>query len=482
MKHNQLLSQFSELLAQHSRQVEIDVSMQRLDTAKASEHLIMGLFREVCGLKHLKNLNATDRRNFPGIDLLDEVNRVGVQVTATPSLDKIKESVETCKRHGLDAKIDRLIIYVLVKRQASYSQIGVDRIGAKFPFDVDRDVMDYLSLAQKAESVEPNRLAAAVTVLESYLRGVPAGLADADFDPPSTPPSKVSLNLLEVYFPSRLFVADLLDKKVKGGSRGNERNRVRSAAKRLGRLVPSDYMARGGQIITFYDLEGADHPFVGLIDSGTITPLTSREFYSIDSDHEATFKGLLRFTLQQKLYRQRVTWKHHDGLFIFLPDKAEDEKRRISWSSKRTSTRTVFERKRNNKDPSKTLICKHLAFAVDFVRNDAAWYVALTPDWFFSYGDYFDRSRFADKPLAWLKRRETNQIVMSHFRFLCSWLKNLDGEDLFNSCTSELPSLTFTDEVSFPNHPPLDDQSWLPVRTTDADTQGDMFGHFGDEI
>lgn len=481
MKHNQLLSQFSELLAQHSRQIEIDVSMQRLDTAKVSEHLILGLLREVCGFKHLKNLNTTDRRNFPGLDLLDEVNRVGVQVTATPTLDKIKETIETCKRHGLDGKIDRLIIYVLVQRQASYSQAGVDRIGAKFRFDVDRDVVDYLGLAQKAESIEPNRLAAAVTVLESYLRGVPAGLADADFDPPAAPPSKVALNLLEVYFPSRLFVANLLDEKAKKGKRGDERNRVRAAAKELGRLVPSDYMARGGQIITFHDLERADHPFVGLIDSGTVTPLTSREFYSIDTDHESTFKGLLRFTLQQKLHRQRVTWKHDDGLFVFLPNKAEDEKRRIVWSNKKKSTRTVFERKRNNKDPSKTLVCKHLAFAVDFVRNNAAWYIALTPDWFFSYGDHFGRSRFADKPLAWLKRRENNQIVMGHFRFLCAWLKSLDSEDLFNSATNGLPSLTFTDEVSFPNHPPLDDELWLPVRTADADMEGDMFGHFGDE-
>ena len=479
MKHNQLLSQFSELLAQHSRQIEIDVAMQRLDTAKLSEHLILGLLRELVGLKYLRNLNATDRRNFPGLDLLDEVNRVGVQVTATSSLEKIKECIETCKRHGLDGKIDRLIVYVLVQRQGSYAQASLDRIGAKFSFDVSRDVLDYRSLAQSAEAAEPNRLSAALTVLESYLRGVPAGLANEDFDPPASPPSKVSLNLLEVFFPALLFVANLLDGK--GGKRGDERKHVRAAAKELGRLVPSDFMARGGQLITFHDLESDSHPFTGLIDPGTVTPLTAREFYSIDPDHESTFKGLLRFTLQQKLHRQRVTWKHDDALFVFMPDKAEDERRRIAWSNKKKSTRTVFERKRNNKDISKTLICKHLAFAVDFVHNDAAWYIALTPDWFFSYGEHFNRSRFADKSLAWLKRRETNQIVMGHFRFLCAWLKSLDGEDLFNDSTNSLPSLTFSDEVSFPNHAPLDDEQWLPVRSVDSESEGDMFGHFGDE-
>ena len=481
MKHNQLLERFTELLAQHSREIEIAVAAQRLDTARLSEQIVLGLLREVCGFKHLKNLNATEARSFPGLDLIDEVNRIGVQVTATPTLEKIKETIETCKRHGLDSKIDRLIVYVLTQRQASYAQASIDGIGALFRFDASRDVVDFRGLARVAETIEPNRLSAAVTLLESYLRGVPAGLADADFDPPASPASKVSLNLLEVYFPSRLFVANLLDAKAKGGKRGDERNRVRAAAKELGRFVPSDYMARAGQLITFHDLEGNDHPFMGLIDPGTVTPLSSREFYSIDVDHESTFKGLLRFTLQQKLHRQRVTWKHDDGLFVFLPDKPEDEKRRIVWSNKKKSTRTVFERKRNNKDPSKTLICKHLAFAVDFVRNDAAWYIALTPDWFFSYGDHFDRSRFSDKPLAWLKRRETNQIVMGHFRFLCVWLKSLDGEDLFNNSTNGLPSLTFTDDVSFPNHPPLDDEQWLPVRTADTDTEGDMFGHFGDE-
>lgn len=455
--------------------------MQHFDSAKVSEQLLLGLLREICGFKNLRNLNAAEKLNYPGLDLLDKEARVGVQVTATPTLDKIKNTIETCKRHSLDSEIDRLIVYVLTDKQGSYSQPAIDRLEAKFHFDVTKDVVDYRDLARCAATAEPQRLAAAVGILEAYLRGVPVGLSEADFDPPSAPLSEVSLNLLAVTFPPRIFVADIRDANVKGAKRRDQRKRLREVAEEIDRKLPSDFVVRSGKVITFHDLEEDDHPFRGLIDPGTVTPLSSREFYAIDADHESTFKSLLRFALQQKLYQHRVMWQHEDGLFVFLPDKDENPKRRITWSNKKKSTRTVFERKRNNKDPSKTLNCKHLAFAVDFVRSDSAWYVAVAPDWFFSYGDGYRRSRYADKPLSWLKRHENNQIVAGHFRFLCVWLKSLDGRDLFNDASDSAPSLTFTDAVAFPNHPPLDDDQWLPVQAAESHTDGDIFGNFGDE-
>lgn len=481
MKHTQLLSNFSELLAQHSRQIAVEAAMQHFDSAKVSEQLVLGLLREICGFRNLRNLNAAEKVNYPGLDLLDKEARVGVQVTATPTLDKIKNTIETCKRHGLDGEIDRLIVYVLTDKQSSYSQPAIDRLDAKVRFDVAKDVVDYRDLARFAGVADPQRLTAAVGILEAYLRGVPVALSEADFDPPASPLSEVALNLLAVKFPARIFVADIRDANVKATKRRDQRKRLREVAEEMDRKLPSDFVVRSGKVITFHDLEEDDHPFKGLIDPGTITPLSSREFHAIDPDHESTFKSLLRFALQQKLYQHRVMWQHEDGLFVFLPEKDANPKRRITWSNKKKSTRTVFERKRNNKDPSKTLNCKHLAFAVDFVRSDSAWYVALAPDWFFSYGDDYRRSRYADKPLSWLKRHENNQIVAGHFRFLCAWLKNLDGHDLFSKRSDSTTSLSFADAITFANHPPLDDEQWLPVQVAEHRGEGDMFGNFGDE-
>jgi SMEK domain-containing protein len=69
--------------------------------------------------RNLKNVNA-ERRNFPAIDLADDKLKVGVQVTATGSLEKIKSTLATAIRHGLHEKYSRIVVYVLTKEQDSY--------------------------------------------------------------------------------------------------------------------------------------------------------------------------------------------------------------------------------------------------------------------------------------------------------------------------------------------------------------------------
>ena len=91
---------------------------------------------------------------------------------------------------------------------------------------------------------------------------------------------------------------------------------------------------------------------------------------------------------------------------------------------------------------AKTFLCKHFAFAADFVYSSGRWYVALTPDWYFSFGDDFRRSTYADANLSWLKRKEVNRTVADHFRFLTSWLSALDQEDLFESIKSPASAMS----------------------------------------
>src|SRR5690606_12221771 len=99
------------------------------------------------------------------------------------------------------------------------------------------------------------------------------------FDPPIGPKEDVSLNLLELYVPSRIYVADLVDLgKLRGhGRRRGQRQAVRELAKELGARVPSDYMVSEGRLITFHALDQTNHPFEKLIDPGTVTPLESQE-------------------------------------------------------------------------------------------------------------------------------------------------------------------------------------------------------------
>jgi hypothetical protein len=66
--------------------------------------------------------------------------------------------------------------------------------------------------------------------------------------------------------------------------------------------------------------------------------------------------------------------------------------------------------------------------------------------------------------VSWLKRRESNRIVFDHFRFIKSWLGNLDQDDLFSTTDNTVPTLTFGETVTFPNYPRLFDDNWLPIR------------------
>lgn len=457
--------------------------MQMYDLAKVSENVVLGLMREVLGYSNLRNLNAAERVNFPGLDLVDDVARVGIQVTLTPTLDKIRSTVETCKKHGLDQRIDRLVIYVLTRRQDSYSQDSIDRVGASFSFDTRKDILDFRDLSASAADISPVRLKAAVMVLEEYLRGgIPAGLAPSDFDPPTAPAEKAVLNLLELFVPPKLYVADLLSFKATGsGRRQGQREKLRTAGKELGLRLPSDFMVSAQRLITFHPLDQDGNPFEKLIDVGTATPLGTNEFCKIDPDHERILKGLLRFSVQQKLFKHRVQWMHDDNLFVFMPLDTDEFLREASWVGLKQSTRRVFEKKLNKKDPSKVFHCKHFAFSIDFVKADAGWYVALAPDWYFSNGTDFRRSIFADDNLSWIKRKENNRAVLDHFRFLSAWLKDLDQDDLFDMVANAAPTVTFGNMVTFTNHPPLDDESWLPVRAPTAEAEGSDLARLFDE-
>lgn len=455
-------------MSQFVTQVEASSAMGHFDIHKVSENLVLGLLRELYGWKKLRNLNADEQVNYPGIDLADDDLRIAVQVTGTPTLDKVKGTIETFLSHDLDKRYQRLLIYVLTRKQSSYSQDAIDRVSSgRISLKAEDDIVDMGDICAKAANVAPRQLTAAIEIIRAYMRGgISAGLSESDFDPPTAATERVNLNLVEIYFPQQLFVADLRDDITpkKGSRNRNQRKKLRETLTQLNLRVPSDYEVSSNQLITFHPLDDSQGPFGPLIDLGTVTPLQPREFYGVNEDNERIFKSLLRFTLQYKLFKHRIRWMHEDGIFVFLPKEDADYLREETWTGLKTNTRRVYERKLNKNDPNKTFICKHFAFAADFLQDNGRWYVALTPDWYFSYGDDYRRSRFADESIKWLKAREVNRTVSDHFRFLSSWLAALDQDDLFASITDQSAALTFGEIVYFDNHPALPDESWLPLR------------------
>lgn len=473
MKQLDIINQLTQELSSLVAETEAHSKMQLYDINVVSEGLVLGLFKEFWGLPNLRNLNEEEKKNFPGIDLADDVAKVAIQVTATPSMDKIKDTLSAFLKHGLHSSYDRLYIYVLTRKQKSYSKDAINRVtGGKFSFNPDSDVLDYRDLLEKTPHAKPQRVKNALDLVISYRCGAKGvGLSEVDFDPPSLMET-AHLNLLEVFFPHTLYVAELLPNVTEGKAKGkhpNWRNIVRDTLKQMGRGAPTEFEVSANRVITFDPLDDSNAMLASVIDLGTVTSMGSDEFAGIDENHERIFKSLLRRSLQSKLFRQGVSWKHEDKLFTFMPLKDEFV-REVTWYGKKMASRTVFERKLNKNDANKTFVCKHFAFSAEFLRSEKRWYVALTPDWYFSRGDdAYSRSFYADDNISWIKRKEHNQVVNNHFRFIVSWLTGLDGDDLFEAHTRHRSVLSFGDVVSFNNNPLLDDDEWLPPSQKDIE-------------
>jgi len=466
MKYQTLINDLRSELVELAMNVETSSAMGLYDIHRLCENVVLGLFREIFNLPNLRNLNAADKKNYPAVDLADDSRRIAIQVTATPTLEKIRDTLSSFLRHGLDSKYDKLIIYVITRKQRSYSDASITSITAdRIDFKPDRDVLDFTDLATRAVDLSPPKVQAILDLLRTYKRGAATGMSTADFDPLAIY-ENVTLNLIEIFFPPNLYIGDLLPDQISSEGRyrrGPDRAIIRDRLKNSGLWAPTDFTVNAGRIITFHALDCSDGPFSSIVDQGTVTPISPDEFSNIDGDHERILKSLLRHCLQVKLYRERVQWKHDDYLFIFLPRDDADLIREESWEGERQSSRRVFERKLSKNDKNKTFICKHFAFGVDFVRSDDKWFAAFTPDWFFSYGDDYRRSLYADQNLSWLKRRENNRAVANHFRFIAYWLQSLDVADLF-SPTLRSPQLSFGSLVRLAQSPYLNDEEWLPTR------------------
>ncbi len=337
-------------------------------------------------------------------------------------------------------------------------------------FAIGRDVLDFGDLLGAAVHLDPKKLSAFTQCLRDYSAGATADTDESNFDPPRGAEA-LTAGLLEIYLPQTLFVADA-HRPSQADNRRQwplSRKQLRETAAATGQRLPSGYEAHSNQVLTFHDLQASDNPFRSVIDSGTVTLIKPKEFYLIDPDQEARFKSLLRLSLQEKLYHKRIQWMFKDNLFAFLPHNDDDLLREEVWQGEKRNERRVYERKLSKKNADKIYTCKHFAFSTEFVRIDDRWFVALTPEWYFSFPPGYRRSAFADEQLSWLKRREVNLTVRNHFEFLVSYLKGLDTADLFDRPESAGHSLSFGEPMVLATQVMLEDARWLPIRDVEAE-------------
>lgn len=464
-------NRISELMSSFVTQVKGASAMGQTDINRVSETVLIPLFAEIYGYKKLRNLNFSERSNFPGIDLADDSARVAFQITSTSTIEKIKDTLQQFVDHQLFKRYDRLIVYILTEKQKSYAVNTLKQIiGNTFSFNPDKDTLDYRDLLKTVASFQVAKARIVQDILEAnFAEGKPPLFPEGEEKATET----VHLNLLEISFPYTLYVADLITydgrprktrSRNKAGVRSRKsinkpREKVQTALGQLGLKFSLDWETHENKIITFHDLNDDNLPLSEIVDKGTITPLSPDEFYGVDENYERVFKSLLGRCLQQKLYRRQVQWQNEEKLYIFCEVDGMAE-RVEKWRGKKETERSVYWRTMKTNKPEEIWYCKHLAFRTQYKYFGSRWYLLVKPEWFFSR-DGYKRSYYNADKVDWLKKQEGNKQVAYHLSFIVHFLKYDRPPDLLTT-TNTYPFLSFGDVIGFDSAPTLDDLTWNP--------------------
>ena len=146
LKREEYIKSISDKLAILSKSIEFRGKLNLIDLNVIAESFVA----EILNLKNgweLKNLNSS-HGNFPSIDLGDSKNRIAVQVTSTKTSEKISHTLDLAKKNGLSRNFDSIIIFIISKKQKSYSKIKIPK---GFKFDWKKDVWDWEDIVKSLD-------------------------------------------------------------------------------------------------------------------------------------------------------------------------------------------------------------------------------------------------------------------------------------------------------------------------------------------
>ncbi|MFO1369083.1 MAG: SMEK domain-containing protein [Marinagarivorans sp.] len=425
MKQVELENQLREVVSRLVTEIDLATKQGRLDVNLISEDAWIPILKEVYQCPNLVNLNRK-HKNFPGIDLGDEQDRVAFQVTSSTDIEKVKSTLEQFRKRNYKNAFDELYIFTLRSKQRSYSQDAIDNvIGDEIRFDAKDHIIDPGDILAQITGL---RLPAQVRMLQEFrtiLGDVEASVKE--LNAPENAPYLLVSNLIEVTPPNVLYVAELcIDEESTvdaakrelnyQGKRPNKHLLVRLAL-RLAGLDRHGWTVFENRIFTFYDIE-RESAFRSIVDVGSIEELTTEDISQHELvEYQNLFKYLMKDTLRDQLLAFNVNWSKQQNQFYFLPDEKDSEQRREEWVGKKLSRRRVFEKKYQVRDPSKVAFFKHLAFDVSFIDVDSHWYATITPSWYYTWNLY-KRNRFHEDLLSKQKRLEHNNSVRDQVRFV----------------------------------------------------------------
>ena len=439
-----------------------------------AEGFLIPVLNEVFGLR-LENLNTTQKKNFPAIDLADFKNRVAFQVTATSDFDKIKTTLEKFKEHKLNSAFDVLYIYIITHKKDKYNDDKLRPYLTKdFVFSTSENVIDKDNLLQKITSLSSTlKIEAISKIYEHEFSDFQVKMREKTFINGclNTEAESISPNLLQISFPKYFYQAELnIDetaivnnvntylisvnkkpvKKLKPG------NLVKKALRGVN-VKSGEWVLHEKYIYTFKNLDDTAEPFRKIVEIGTITQIECKDYYEYNENTLRVFKHLLRNTLIEFCKLKEIEWYAQQEIFRFANNQILPNKKKVKWKGKNEATKTViFEM--HNKKVGHIVCFRSLAFKSSFLNIEDDWYLVLNPTWSFTNPGGYYQSRFESAYMSGIKRLESNGTIYNYFRFFSYYFSY---KDLF---TTRYPYLEIQTIEKLSISPRLEEKAWKPVK------------------
>lgn len=164
LEKNRIIDEIIELINSEKRNIESKNELGLFDDNKHWENIVRRLMNDAYGYE-LKNLNM-EIKNYPGIDLGDEENGIGVQVSTTKTSAKIINSLDKVLLHEVYEKYPHFIMFVLGDKQDSYT-VDIKNYEGKIKFNWKEDVYDFNSLLQRFNEMDTEELMTVLKYLKS---------------------------------------------------------------------------------------------------------------------------------------------------------------------------------------------------------------------------------------------------------------------------------------------------------------------------
>ncbi|MCW3122549.1 MAG: hypothetical protein JWQ38_2041 [Flavipsychrobacter sp.] len=442
-----------------------------------AESFLIPILNEVFGLR-LENLNSTQKKNFPAIDLADFKSRVAFQITATNDFDKIKATIQKFNENKLNNAFDVLYIYIITHKKEKYNDDKLTSLlPVDFRFSTTENVIDKDDLIQKITTLSSTpKIEAISKIYEHEFSDFQIQMREKTFINGclNTDPEPIVPNLLKVSFPEYFFQAELnIDEEAITSDVNDylisidrkpvkklKPNTLVKKALRANHVKTQEWILHEKYIYTFRDLGNPLEPFRKIIDVGTITQIECKDYY----DNENTlrvFKNLLRNTLMEFCKLKGIEWFGEQDIFRFANNSAMPNQKQIRWKGKNEATKTVIFEMHNKKEGH--IVCfRSLAFRSSFLNIEHDWYLVLNPTWSFTNPGGYKTSRFESAYMSGMKRLEANGSVYNYFRFFSYYLSL---KDLF---TTPYPFLEIQPIEKLSIVPKLEEKAWKPLKAIEG--------------